>query len=144
MTTTTTNLPRKNMKKKKNADAQMARHSLGAVPWDRSPLWRTFWLEGLELWAGRWSLALWFFWCWRKQDIAHSCAVSGLHQRHLTPTHISPFWRGSFQTLGIVLSGLTEMLRFEKLICSCSHQPQIYTGNTQHSSKLDFLTLDQH
>lgn len=116
-------------KKKKNpkqpADTEMARHSqaLGAVPWEKSPQWRPRWLEGLELWAGRQSLALWFFWCWRKQDIAHSCAVSGLHQRHLTPTHASSFWRGSFQTLGFVFSALTEMLRFERLTCLAMFPP---------------------
>lgn len=98
------------MKKKKKADTQMARHSqaLGAVPWEKSPQQRARWLEDLELWAGRQSLAVWFFWCWRKQDIAHSSAVSGLHQRHLTPTHASSFWRGTFQTLGFVLSGLRD------------------------------------
>lgn len=103
----------------KKADTQMARHSqaCGAVPWERYPQRRACWLEGLELWAGRRSPALWFFWCWRKQDIAHSCAVPGPHQRHLTLTYASSFWRDSFQTLGFVLSGLTEMLRFERLTC---------------------------
>lgn len=71
----------------------------------RKLLQKVYWLEVLDMWSGRWSLAVWLFWHWRKQDFACSCASSGQHQRHLTPTPTSSFWRWILYTLGFVFSG---------------------------------------